>query len=101
MVSRLGINLYVGYSWYWMVLDGVANHRLQNAEAVRRESYSPIIGLPRQISESQSCNPRGVGSRSRKARCRSPQRRGTKEKELAVSFLSIRNPDQRCNALLS
>jgi hypothetical protein len=73
-----------------LVLDSVANCGLQNAEAVRQGSYSPIIDLPRQTLASQSCNLRGVGSRSQKARCKSPQRRGTKEKELSVSFLSIR-----------
>lgn len=59
----------------------------QNADVIRQGSHSPITGLPRQTLESSY--PRGVGGRGQKARRRSPRRRGTGEKALAVSFLTI------------
>jgi hypothetical protein len=85
MTSQRIVILYV---WLHLVLDGVVNLPLQNASGVQQGGHSPIIGLHRQVLESQNHNPRGVGSRGQKARCRSPQRRGTEEKTLAVSTLS-------------
>ena len=83
--SQLRINLYVGYTWYWAVLPAVD----PNTGDVRQVCRSPTTGLPRQAPESQSRSPsRGIGC-GQKARSRGPKRRGTEEKALAVSFLSI------------
>jgi hypothetical protein len=85
MTPRWIIILYV---WLHLVLDGAVNLPLQNAGDVRQGGHPPVIGPHYQILESQTHNPRGVGGRGQKARRRSPQRRRTEEKTLAVSTLS-------------
>jgi hypothetical protein len=84
--------------WLHVVLDGFSftNIRLQNADNAQQGSHSPITVPPHQ---SESCNRSGVGGRGQKARRRSPQRRGTEEKALAVSFLSIRSISLRADYL--
>jgi hypothetical protein len=84
--QRHGISFENSVRWLHLVLGGFTNIRLQNADNAQQGSHSPITAPHNQLLESESCNRRGVGGRGQKARRRSPQRRGTEERALAVVF---------------